>query len=168
MILYFFFVFFLGGVFLLLWLHNIHLHYAYTIFCFSVNHLYVLFYLWLISFSYILTPSHVSVQFSGSVMFDVTPRTAACQAPCPSPTPGVYSNSCRLSWWCHPTSSYSVLPFSSGLSFSPASGSFQMNQFASYGQSIGVSASASVLPMNIQDWFPLGCTGWISLLSKGL
>ena len=88
--------------------------------------------------------------------------------PCPSPTPRAYSNSCPLSWWCHPTISYSVIPFSSLQSF-PASGSFQMNQFfTSVGQSIGVSASASVLPMNIQEWFLLGLTGWISLQSKGL
>ena len=79
--------------------------------------------------------------------------------PCPSPTPGVYSNSCPLSWWCHPTISSSVVPFSSHLQSFPASGSFQMSQFfASGGQSIRVSASPSVLPMNIQDWFPLGWT----------
>ena len=89
--------------------------------------------------------------------------------PCPSPTPGVYSNSCPLSWWCHPTISSSVLPFSSCLQSFPASGSFPVSQFfASGGQSIGVSASASVLPMSIQDWFLLGWTGWISLQSKGL
>ena len=88
--------------------------------------------------------------------------------PCPSPTPGVYSNSCPLSRWCHPTISSSVSPFSHLQSF-PASGSFQMSQFfASGGQRIGASASASVLPMNIQDWFPLGWTGWISLQSKEL
>ena len=89
--------------------------------------------------------------------------------PCPSPTPGVYSNSCPLSWWCHPTISSSVIPFSSRLQSSPASGSFQMSQlFAWGGQSIGVSASASVLPMNTQDRSPLGWTGWTSLRSKGL
>ena len=88
--------------------------------------------------------------------------------PCPSPTPGVYSNSCPLSRWCHPTISSSVVPFSRLQSF-PASGSFPISQFfASGGQSIGVSASTSVLPMNIQDWSPLGWTGWISLQSKGL
>jgi len=88
--------------------------------------------------------------------------------PCPSPTPGVYSNSYPLSRWCHPTILSSIVPFSCLQSF-PASGSFQMSQFfASGGQSIGVSASASVLPMNIQDWFPLGWTGWIFLQSKGL
>ena len=88
--------------------------------------------------------------------------------PCPSPTPRVYSNSCPLSRWCHPTISSSVISFSHLQSF-PASGSFQMSQFfASGGQSIGVSASTSVLPMNTQDWSPLGWTGWISLQSKGL
>ena len=89
--------------------------------------------------------------------------------PCPSPTSGVYLNSCSLSRWCHPTISSSVVPFSSCPQSFPASGAFQMSQlFTSGGQSIGVSASASVLPMNIQDWFPLGWTGWISLQSKGL
>ena len=82
---------------------------------------------------------------------------------------GVYSNSCPLSRWSHPTISSSIIPFSSHLQFFPASGSFQMSQFfASGGQSIGVSASASGLTMNIQDWLPLGWTGWISLQSKGL
>ena len=89
--------------------------------------------------------------------------------PCPSPTPGACSNSCLLCWWCHPTISSSVILFSSHLQSFQASGSFQMSQFfASGGQSIGVSASASVLPMNIQDWFPLGWTGLISFQSKGL
>ena len=89
--------------------------------------------------------------------------------PCPSLTPGACSNSCPSSWWCHQTSSFSVILFSSCLQTFPASGSFPMSQlFTSGGQSIGVSASASVLPMNIQDWFPLGWTGWISLQFKGL
>ena len=89
--------------------------------------------------------------------------------PCPSPTPSVYSNACSLSRCCHPNISSSVIPFSSRFQSFPASGSFQMSQFfISGGQSIGVSASASVLPVNIQDWFPLGWTGWISLLSKEL
>ena len=89
--------------------------------------------------------------------------------PCPSPTPGVYSNSCPLSRWWHPTISSSVVPFSSCLQSFPASVSFQMSQFfASGGQNVGVSASASVLPMNTQDWSPLEWTGWISLQSKGL
>ena len=89
--------------------------------------------------------------------------------PCPSPTPGVYSDSCPLSWWCHPTISSSVIPFSSCPESFPASGSFPMSQLcASGGQSIRVSASASVLPVNTQDWSPLGWTGWISLKFKGL
>ena len=89
--------------------------------------------------------------------------------PCPSPTPGVYSNSCPSSRWCHSTISSSVVPFLSRLQSFPASGSFQMRQvFASGGQSVGVSASTWVLPMNTQDWSPLGWTGWISLQSKGL
>ena len=89
--------------------------------------------------------------------------------PFPPPAPGTCSNSCPLSWWCHPTISSSVLPISYHLQSFPASGSFQMSQFfTSCGQSIGVSASTSVLPMNTQDWSPLGWTGWISLQSKGL
>jgi len=112
-----------------------------------------------------------SVQFSLSVMSDsLWPHGLQhARPPCPSPTPRVHSNSCPLSWWCHPTISSSVIPFSSCLQSFLASGSFQMSQlFASGGQSIGVSASPSVLPMNIQNWFPLGLTGWISLQSKGL
>ena len=110
-----------------------------------------------------------SVQFSRSVVSGSLWRHGLQHArlPCPSPTPGVYSNSCPMSQWCHPIISSSVIPFSSHLQSFPAS--FQMSQFfASGGQSIGVSASASVLSMNIQDWFPLGWTGWISLQSKGL
>ena len=112
-----------------------------------------------------------SVQFGRSVISDFLWPLGLQHArpPCPSPTPEVYSNSCPLSRWCHPTISSSVVPFSSCLQSFPASGSFQMSQFfASSGQSIGVSASASVLPVNIQDWFPLGWTGWISLQTKGL
>ena len=114
---------------------------------------------------------HVSVQFSCSVMSDsLRPHELQhARPPCPSPTPGVYSNSCPLSWWCHPTISSSVIPFSSHLQSFPASGSFQMSQFfASGGQIIGVSALASFLPKNTQGWSPLGWTGWISLQSKGL
>ena len=89
--------------------------------------------------------------------------------PCPSQTPVVYSNSCPLSWWCHPAISSSVIPFSSCPQPLPASESFLMSQLFPWGgQSIGVSASASVLPMNTQDWSPLGWTGWISSQSKGL
>ena len=112
-----------------------------------------------------------SVQFSGSVVSNSLHPHGLRHArpPCPSPTPGVYSNSCPLSRWCHPTISSSVIPFSSHLPSFPAPRVFQMSRFfASRGQSIGVSASASILPMNIQDWFPLGWTGWISLQSKGL
>ena len=112
-----------------------------------------------------------SAQFSRSVMSNsLWPHGPQhTRLPCPSPTPGAYSNSCPLSWWCHPTISSSVIPFSSCLQSFPASGSFLMNQlFASDGQSIGVSASASALPMTIQDWFPLGWTGWFSLQSKEL
>ena len=110
-----------------------------------------------------------SVQSLSHVQLFVTPWTAACQASLSITNPGVYLNSCLLSWWCHPTISSSVLPFSSCLQSFPASGCFPMSQFfASGGQNIGVSASISALPMNIQDWFPLGWTGWVSLLSKWL
>ena len=112
-----------------------------------------------------------SVQFSGSVMSNCL-RPHGLQhsrPPCPSPTPRVYSNSCPLSRWCHPTISSSVISFSSRLQSFPASGCSQMSQlFTSGGQSTGVSASTSVLPRNTQDWFPLGWTGWISLQCKGL
>ena len=110
-------------------------------------------------------------QFSHSVMSDSlwSHGLQHARPPCSSPTPGVYSNLYPLSRWCHLSISFSVVPFSSCLQSFPASGSFSVSQFfASGGQSIGVSASASVLPMNTQDWFPLGRTGWISLLSKRL
>ena len=112
-----------------------------------------------------------SVQFSHSVVSEsLRPRKPQhARPPCPSPTPGVHPNPCPSSWWCHPTISSSVVPFSSCLQSFPASGSFQMSQlFTSSGQSIGVSASTSVPSMNTQDWSPLGWTGWISLQSKGL
>ena len=112
-----------------------------------------------------------SVQFTCSVVSDsLRPHgLQLARPPCPSPTPGVYSNSCPLSRWCHPTISSSVVCFSSHHNSFPAPGSFQVSQFfSSDDQSIRVSASASVLPMNIQDWFPLGWTGWISLQSKEL
>ena len=112
-----------------------------------------------------------SVQFNHSVRSDslISHGLQHTRPPCPSPTPGVYPNSCPLSWRCHPTILSSVIPFSSCPQSFPASGSFQMSQlFASGGRSIGVSTSASVLPMNTQDWSPLGWTGWISLQSKGL
>ena len=141
----------------------------------------------------ILSILYQSVQLLCHVWFFVTPWTAACQAslsiisysvmsdslwphglqharpPYPSSTLGTCSNSRPLSQWCHPTISSSIIPFSSHLQSFPKSGSFHMSQlFASGGQSTGVSASALVLPMNIQDWSPLGWTGWISLQSKGL
>ena len=112
-----------------------------------------------------------SSQFSLSVVSDSLRHHGPQHArpPCPSPTPGVYTNSCPVNRWCHPTISSFVIPFSSHLQSFPASGSFPMSHFfTSGGQSIGVSASAAVLPMNIQDWFPLGWTDWISLQSKGL
>ena len=112
-----------------------------------------------------------SVQFSCSVMPNSLQPHGLQHArlPWPSPTPRVYSNSCPLSQWCHPTISSPAIPFPSRLQSFLASGSFQMSQlFTSGGQSIGVTASTSVLPMNIQDWLPFGWTGWISLLSKGL
>ena len=106
---------------------------------------------------------HSSVQFSRSIMSDsLRPHGLQhVQLPCLSSTPGAYSNSCPLSRWCHPAISSSVVPFSFCLQSFPTSGSFLMNQlFTSGGQRIGASASASVLPMNIQDWLPLGLTGW--------
>ena len=112
-----------------------------------------------------------SVQFSRSVMSDSlrTHELQHTRPPCPSPTPRVYPNPCPSSQWCHPTTSSSVVPFSSCPQTFPASGSFPKSQlFTSGGQNIGVSASTSVLPMNTQDWSPLGWTGWISLQSKGL
>ena len=112
-----------------------------------------------------------SVQFSRSVMSDfLRPHELQyTRPPCPSPNPGVHPNPYPLYWWYHPTISSSVIPFSSCPQSLPASGSFPTSQlFAWGGQSIGVSASASVLPMNTQDWSPLEWTGWISLQSKGL
>jgi len=112
-----------------------------------------------------------SVQFSCSVMSNsLWPHESQhARPPCPSPAPGVYSNSCPSSWWCHPAISSSVVPFSSCPRSLPASESFPMSQlFAWVGQNIGVSALASVLPMNPQDLSPLEWTGWISLQSKRL
>ena len=112
-----------------------------------------------------------SVQLSYSVVSDsLRPHEPQhARLTCPLPAPRAYSNTCPLCQWFHPTISSSVIPFSSCLQSFPASGCFPMNQlFALGSQSIGLSASASVLPMNIQDWFPLGWIGWISLQSKGL
>jgi len=108
-----------------------------------------------------------SIQWLSCVWLFVTPWTAAHQASCPSSTPRVHPNPCPSSQWCHPTISSSVVLFSFYPQSLLASGSFKMSQhFTSGGQSIGASASTSVLPMNTQDWFPLGWTGWISLQSK--
>ena len=118
-----------------------------------------------------LYPLFSLVQFSRSVVsYSLWPHGLQHARPlCLSPTPGVYSNPCPLSRWCHPTISSSVVPFSSRLQSFPASGSFQMSQlFTSSGQHIRVLASTSVLLVNIQDWLSLGWTGWISLQSKGV
>ena len=115
--------------------------------------------------------THYSVQFSRSVMFDsLQPHESQhTRPPCPSPTPRVHPNPCPLSQWCHPAISSSVISFSSCPQSLPASESFPMSQLFSWGgQSIGVSALASFLPKNTQDWSPLEWTGWISLQSKGL
>ena len=120
---------------------------------------------------YLIKDVDPDCKFSCSVISDsLWPRGLQHTRPlCPPPTPGVYSNSCPLSQWCRLTISSSVIPFSSCLQSFPASESFPVSQFfASGGQSIGVSASASILPMNIQDWFPLELTCLISLQSKGL
>ena len=125
---------------------------------------------WTITFLYYKI-QFSSVHFSHSVVSDsLWPHEPQhSRPPCPSPTSGAHLNSCPLSQWCHPTISSSVIPFSSCPQSFPASGSFQMSHlFRSGGQSIGVSASTSVPPVNTQDWSPLGWTGWISLQSKGL
>ena len=110
-----------------------------------------------------------SVQSLSPVGLFAAPWTMHARLSCPSPTPGACSNSHPLRWWCHPTISSSVIPFSSCPQYFPASGSFPVSQFFESGsQSTGASASTSVFPMNIQDWFSLGWTGWISLQSKGL
>ena len=112
-----------------------------------------------------------SVQFSHPVVYNSLPLHESHHArpPCPSPTPGIHPNSCPSSWWRHPAIPSSVVPFDSCPQSLPASGSFPMSQlFTQGGQRIGVSASASILPKNTQDWSPLGWTGWIFLQSKGL
>ena len=119
--------------------------------------------------SYWISVQFSSVQLLSRVQLLWPQESQHARPPCPSPTPGVHSNSCPSSWWCHPVISSSVVPFSSCLQSLPASESFPMSQLFTWsGQSIGVSASASVLPTNTQDWSPLGWTGWISLQSKGL
>ena len=133
--------------------------------------LFLLFYRLYFPFPFTISELFSSVQFSRSVVSDSlwSHGLQHARLPCLSPAPRAYSNSCPLSRWAHPAISSSVVPFSSCLQSFLAPGSFQMSQFfTSGGQSIGVSASASVVPMHIQDWFPLGWTGWISLQSKGL
>ena len=135
----------------------------------TLGELHCLFFYWLILSS--VSSQFSSAHFSRSVMSNsLQPHGLQhTRPPCPSPTPGVFSNSCPFSQWYCPTISSSVVPVSSRLQSFPASGSFPVSQFfPSGGQSIGVSVSASVLPMNIQDWFPLGWTGWISLQYQGL
>ena len=131
--------------------------------------LFFLFFLW--GWIHLKNFKFSSVQFGHSVMSEsLWPHGLQhARPPCPSPTPGACSNSCPSNRWCHPIISSFVVPFSSCLQSFSASGSFPRSQFfISGGQSTGVSASASVIPKNIQDWFPLGWTGWISLQSKGL
>ena len=118
---------------------------------------------------WVLTNTHSSVQSLSHVRLFATPWNAAHQVSPSITNSWSLPNSCPLSWWCHPTISSFVVPFCSCLQSFPASGSFQMSQFfTSGGQSVGILASTSVLPMNIQDWFPLWWTGWISLQSKAL
>ena len=128
-------------------------------------------YMFIFRFSFLCIKIWVElVQFSRSVVSNsLRPHGLQhARLPCPLPTPMVYSNSCLSSQWCHPTISSSVIPFSSSLQSSPASGELMSQFSASDGQSTGASVSASVLPVNLQDWFPLGLTGLISLSSKGL
>ena len=134
--------------------------YTYCIFTIYVCYICV-FYIFIFQFSWVQLLSHV--------WLFVTPWSQHARPPCPSPIPRVYSIPCPSRWWCHPAISSSVVPFSFCPQSLPASGSFPMSQlFAWGGQSTGVSASASVFPMNTQDWSPLGWTSWISLQSKGL
>ena len=131
----------------------------------------ILMLLWLECIYFMLSRTFSSVQVSSSVVSDsLWPHESQhARPPCPSPTPRVHSNSCPLSRWCHPAISSSVIPFSSCHQSLPASESFPMSQLFTWGgQSNGVSALASVLPKNTQDWSPLGWTSWISLQSKGL
>ena len=139
------------------WQPPFYCFYEVDIFCFDCSHVKPVFLIFSFSFS--------SVTQSCPTLWD----SMNCSTPYPSPTPGVHPNPCPSSWWCHMTISSSVIPFSSCPQSFPASESFQMSQlFTSGGQSIGVSASTSVLPMNTQAWSPLGWTGWVSLQSKGL
>ena len=146
----------------------------------KTENVYILFSKWYVLFllfrldsnsQYEKVQTNLSVQFSRSVVSNsLRPHELQhTSPPCPIPTPRAYPNSCPLSWWCHPTISSSVIPFSSCPHSFPASGSFPVSQFfASGDQRIRVPALASVFPMNIQDWFLLGLTSWISFQSKGL
>ena len=138
----------------------------------SMNREILILSFWLVIFYFFfLCNFSGSVQFSCSVMSDSwrPHELQHARPPCPSPTPGVHSNSCPSSWWCHPAISSSVFPFSSCPQSLPASKSFPMSQLFTWGgQSTGLSASASFLPKNTQDWSPLEWTDWISLQSKGL
>ena len=134
----------------------------------KVIYVYMCVYVYICSFSNIFP---LSVQFSHSVVSDsLQPHESQhTRPPCLSPTPRIHPNPCSLSCWCHPTISFSIVPYSSCPQSFPASGAFQMSHLSTLGsQSIGVSASTSVPPMNTQDWSPLGWTGWLSLQSKGL
>ena len=139
---------------------------------FETSHSFIYLIIWFESEAIHTYPElHILVQFSCSVVSNsLWPHESQhTRSPCPSPTPGVYPNSCPSSQWCHPAISSSVVPFFSCPQSLSASGSFPMSQlFTSGGQSIGVSASASVLPVNTQDWSPLEWTGWIALQSKRL
>ena len=150
------------------WLENIIEHKRQSGFFFIRVNRFTMLYSFLCATTWI-SYQFCSVQSLSHVWLFETHGLQHTRLPCPSPTPRIYSNSCLPSQWCHPTTSSSVIPFSSRLQSFPASESFPMSWFfASGGWSIGVSASASVLPMNIQDWFPLRLTGWISLQSKQL
>ena len=146
--------------------------YVNYIYWYIYTHMYTCTSVWYINFIYINQfGAFLVVQFTHSVIPDslLPHEPQHARPPCPSPTPRVHPNPCPSSRWCHPTIPSSVVPFSSCPPSFPASGSSQLSQlFASGGQSIGVTASTSVLPRNTQDWSPLGWTGWISLQSKGL
>ena len=154
---------------------NSFLFFLRVLFSFELNYSWIIILYWFQVYNIVIWCFYglysISVQFSRSVTSDsLRPHGLQhARPPCPSPAPRVYSNSGPLSKWCRRTISSSVIPFSCCLQSFPASGSFLMSQFfASGDQSIGVSASTSVPPMNTQDWSPLGWTGWISLESKGL
>ena len=150
-------------------LHNLHLPFQSQRRWISCVHFCLLSYTRSYNLKHLWHPQFSSVQLLSCVRLLQPHGLQHARLPCPSPSPKAYSNSCPSHWWCHPNISSSAIPFFSRFQSFPASGSFPMSQFfVSGGQSIGASASTSALPMNIQDWFPLGWTGWISLQSKGL